>query len=219
MAIITTAEYQAWAGIPVASSARIDSIVAAVQAQLERYCNRVFDRATFAEITNGTGTNQVIARNTPIVELNSVQLVNPISQPSAPAVLFTFPANAYTWDADTGIVTLAPLAALQTVYRPDWGDGNYFPMNSMYGTAPMFPRGVRNVLINYRGGYDATFPDDLKMVMYRLVAIELANAGNDVSLAAEQDGEYSYQRSPSGDALSLANAMRTLAAPWRRFVK
>ncbi len=50
----------------------IDRLIPAAQAMFERYCNRLFDEATYTEFYNGDSTDKLFVKNGPIISVTSI---------------------------------------------------------------------------------------------------------------------------------------------------
>lgn len=204
MAIATTANYKTYAGITASTwDAQLGVIIPAVQAEMERYCGRVFDTASYTEYHDGCFANQLVLKNTPITALTSVALVGTDGTES------TVDSTTYTYDADSGVVSFKRVSrGLVTV--DDWG----YPENYGSGESPNFGAGFRNVKVVYTAGYSSgTMPADLKMALYRLVDSAFKNVGQDRTLRSETLGSYSYT---AGGGDGYTDLLVSVCAPFRR---
>lgn len=219
MAIATTAEYKVWAGI---SGSTYDSVIAVViagvQSEMETYCGREFDyNADTQDLYDGTGSDTLVIRNAPITSNNTtIKLVDALGN-----VLMTYPASSYKIDLNTGVTRL--VSSVTTWQYRD--NDTAAPVYVGTGDHPCFPDGHRNILVTYQGGYgDAQsgssyrMPDSLKLALYKLVDMQMAMRGKDLSLASENLGQYSYTRAAGagGNLGDYQKMLASLMAPWRR---
>lgn len=215
MAIITATQYKTYAGVSDTSlDAQLAVIIPAVQAELERLCGRVFDGATFTEYYDGLNASTINLKNGPIASVTSVALVS-IDHATT---YYTYGTTGYGIELDTAILSLYQGADRFTAVPET--DGLPIPRNFTRGNT--FPRHHRNVKVVYVGGYGASpytaMPADLQMLMYRLVAFEMAEIGKDLTLAGEKLGDYSYTKASgqNGGILSKWDAFAPYYAAWKR---
>lgn len=195
MPIITTAEYKTFAGITgTASDARLNVIIPALQAQLERLTGRKFDSDEFTEYYDGQWASSIQLRSMPIDEIASVSFVD-IDR----TVLYVVPAIEYTFDVDTGTLSWRVLDSASIPTGCDgWGSSSTYGNGEGYliGDSPQFSNSVyRGVKVVYTAGYeDADMPLDLKLLMFDLVGTALATVNADWSMKSETLGHYRYDR-------------------------
>lgn len=211
MAIISTTEYKAWRSISASTYDTILGVlIPAAQAALERYCERVFDSATFTdEAHDGNGSEWIIAKNTPITTMTSVETLD--NNGTATVVAST----DYRHDPLSGRIFRLG-AGRGRIVRDSWGDIAY----PEFGVQPCWPEGFQNILVTYVGGYSSqTMPTDLKLLMYKLVdalffEVKDGITGNDPLVSSEKLGDYSYTRATK--TLSDNETLRTEANQFRR---
>lgn len=219
MAIITAAEYKVYAGVSDSSlDAQLAVIIPAVQAELERYCGRTFDGATFTEYYDGNNASTINLNNFPVASVTSVAVVS-VDHAST---YYTYATTGYGIELATGILSLYQGADRFVVDPIDDG----LAVANNYTRGSTFGRGHRNIKVVYVAGYGGspytTMPTDLKALMYRLVGFRLASAkpGYDPSLASERLGDYSYQRATGGlggsGVSTLLSVFGSEIAAWKR---
>lgn len=208
MAVITTAQYKTYAGITVTTwDTLLGVLIPACQSDVESYCNRLFDTATYTETLDGDNTGQLQLSNYPITSITSVSYLAPNGSTLA------MPSTSYSVDANTGLLTLVPLQYSKSTAYDTMGN----PSNEwVYG--PRFTRGFQNYRVVYVGGY-SSMPADLQLAMYEYVASKFNPIKNgataDTNLLSESIGDYSYTRkTPAQMTDDLSRLFRT----WRRAI-
>ncbi|MBX3376051.1 MAG: hypothetical protein KF678_03495 [Phycisphaeraceae bacterium] len=211
MAIIATSNYKAYAGITVSTwDTLLNTLITAAQAKVERYCNRVFDTATFTEYYSGDDAGCLILKNTPITSVTSVSYVAPDGNN------YALPTNAYRFDPETGELFLIPRGLKKATASNSLG----VPYISNW-QRPSFSEGFRNYVVVYVGGYGGTYvmPTDLQLAMYQYVDelfVPVKNgAAVDTSMQNETLGDYSYTRKLDSEVNST---FATRFGPFRRMV-
>lgn len=200
MAIISTTEYKAYAGITATTyDTQLAVIIPALQDTIERWTGRKFDTATFTDKLDGADYDSVTVKNPPIVSVTSVT-INYVPSGSAALdasdFLFSTTDDGRLWLAASGIYRRGP-------------DQDGMPVSPAFGPYLRFPKGRENVAVVYVGGYSSmTMPGSLKFAMYKLTAIALNQAGIDLTLKSERLGQYGYTRmSPSELSASADGAL------------
>ena len=201
MALCTATEFKAWRGVTGSDyDSVITTLIASSQAEIERLTGRTeggFESASFTEVLDGNGSQQIKVSNGPITAITSITVGN-----SDPA---TLSADSYTFKGR--VISRLPFdggGSLTT--RDGWGDP--LPIG---GRSPCFAEGVQNVTVVYTGGY-ATVPDDLKQVCYEFVAHQLDSRGQDFGKQAAAVGNTNYTyRSPA----DFKEYKLMLVSPWR----
>jgi len=212
LAIITTAEYKAYAGISgTAQDAQLDILIPGLQAELERRTGRKFDSATYTEYVDGSDSPQISVRNYPITSVTSVQLID-----RSETVVYTYDAAYYKIELDTGLISRQSGGMwggeVSDAY-PNWWQPLPSPLT--YQLGPAFPDGWRNIKVIYVGGYASNaMPADLKLLMYDLTSTRLAQIGQDMGLESEGLGHYNYKRGQN--AADIWEIYATRVAMWRR---
>ena len=173
MAIITTTQYKAWAGITDAGfDTRLAIIIPAVQSTLEDYCGRLFDSDTYAdEKYDGNGEQSLWLKNFPVTALSAVKSV------ASDGTETTLSADSYRFTARGELHRLSSNEAL-------WGTPVSFMRTS---TAVWDDSAPENLLVSYTGGY-STMPASLELLMYTLVDAAVDQAGESWMLSATGDG-------------------------------
>lgn len=204
MAIISATEFKAYGGISGTTyDAQLAVLIPALQDVIERWCNRVFDTATFTEKHDGAGYPELNLRNPPIASVTSVTVTNGSDSTLLAATDYAF--------STTGTGRLWLLST--SVWSMDWMTG------------PKFPVGRENVTVVYAGGYASNaMPAGLKLAMYKLTGIALAQAGIiDLTLKSETLGQYSYTRmtpaelvAAADSALAIGTNVQQMLAGYRR---
>jgi hypothetical protein len=203
LALVTAAEYKAYAGISDTSQdARLAVLIPAIQDEIERYCGRGFESAVRVEHLDGTGTGEIRVSNAPIISLESVSIIY------GEGDLHEYSSTAYTFtDDDTGAIWL---------YGGRFADRGLdvdgFPVGHSEGR--VWPKGRKNIRVEYTGGYTA-IPPALKLVVYRLLDEAIVQAGKDMSLQSESLGAYSYSRG-AAVASEVSARYSLLLSKWRR---
>lgn len=128
----------------------IDDWILAAQAQIERYCNRAFDSATYTQYYDGNNKRSIVLRNTPVTSVTSISYMTAVDTYTA------FDATTYTVNADSGVVQLA-----STWSNALWLAGIESPTG--------FQKGNKAIKAVYVGGY-STIPADLSQACIELVA-------------------------------------------------
>lgn len=206
MAIITTSEYKTYAGISgSAYDAQLDVLIPGLQAEFERQVGRVFDSATFTEYVDGASSPTIGVSNYPVTSVTSVSLID-----RSETVVYTYDATGYKVEASTGLIS-RECGGL-------WGGVDmYAPLVQpmVFAKAPSFPDGWRNIRVVYVGGYQSNaMPADLKMLMYDMTAVRLAQIGQDVTMESENLGHYSYKRGVGSFWQQFAGRVNA----WKRIV-
>lgn len=206
MALITVAEYKAYAGITASTwDAQIGVLITAAQKAMERHCNcDSLEAAAYVEYQSSTASDSIVVRNAPINSITSVILVRPDGSET------TVSSTGYTYDSLSGVIAYKRSSRGLVVYDY-WG----YPEGYGDGVNPNFGTGFKNLKITYNGGWSSV-PEDLKFAMYRLVDYMFATAGKDTTLTAETLGSYSYQR--GGDGVAYSTLLMDLCGPFRRMV-
>lgn len=195
MAIITVAEYKAFAGITASTwDAQLAVIIPALQDVIERWCNRTFDTATFTEKHDGAGTDELNLRNPPIASVTSVTITTGSDSVALAATDYAFSTTG------TGRLWMLPVAVWVMAWEAAsaWSNAH----GGLTGR-PCFPIGRENITVVYAGGY-STMPAGLKLAMYRLTAITLAQAGIDTTMKSETLGQYAYTRLTPAELVAAA---------------
>jgi hypothetical protein len=210
LAIITTAEYNTYAGISGQDTV-VAVLILGAQAAIQRHCDVAsFDEATYTlEKYDGTGTDQLCLRNRPVTAVSAVK----IREGLADATPTTLETNTYLFETDlSGLLTRISDSGF-------WDQG--FGINGVVrvSTCPVWPVGRQNIVVTYTAGYSSgTMPADLKTAMYRLVDSLRGRRGRDPSLQSESMGAYSWTAAEAEtDALGfITGEVAALLSNFRR---
>ena len=177
MAIISTAEYKAYAGITDSDwDTRLDVLIPMGQAGLERYCGRTFEEATYTDAKfSGNGQCSIWIPNTPLTAVSAVKTVDSAGTET------TLASTEYRFTEEGEL------------FRLGGGSGSAWDYQTVVN--PLQPRATGtwsddapdNILVSYTGGY-STVPDDLKGLMFMIVDSILDEAGENWKLASGADG-------------------------------
>lgn len=215
MAIISTSDFKTFRNISVSTyDALIGVLIGAGQAQAERYCDRVFDTATYTEKYDGNRTNTLVLRNIPVTTLTSISTIDSSGNTSA------LDSTSYTYEAATGIVK--PCGDAWGWYDATDTD----PQDRRWGDVPAFGKGHQNYQVVYTGGYSSgTMPADLKLAMYLYVGDLFENAlqaytssglGGLGPFKSQTLGDWSYTLAGESGLLQMANG-DWVSSSWAKF--
>lgn len=199
MPIITATEYKTQMGISgTAYDTIIGGQISMQQAWLERQCGQLFDEDTYTDDPHdGDGSPRLWLKNTPVTALTAVKLLN---------------SDGSTTTLDSSSYRLVDGEYLT---RVDGSEAAWEPRSPFDGyVGPCFPKGDGNVLVSYTAGYaDEDAPDDLKALMYTLVAMGLDERGQNPVVQQRADGVVQRTRMSPMDA---RQAKADLIRPWKR---
>lgn len=158
----------------------VDALIEVATAAIEKYCNRIFAAATYAEETDGSGCNQIFVRNPPINTLTSIQFV-----------------------ADT---TTTVTATGNFVYKANQGEirwdlRNVLDTSEYVGS---FRFGYNNIIINYDGGF-VSIPDPVKFVCAEMVMHLFDPNENQEAQTALKLGNYYVKFNDKVSKLTLSH--------------
>lgn len=194
MAIITTAEYKAYAGISGSTDDTfIGTAIAAAQKMAESFTGRTFDAGNFVDILDGNvGQPSVQVKSWPINSLTSVEYRVGTSWQ-------TFTSDLYSYESVTGIIWINnPVWGRVTGASADWfGDADWQTTGYGMGVgpSPRIPEGQYNIRVTYNGGYSSNdMPADLKWAMYQAVDMLYTNRASNPMLQSESIMAYSYNK-------------------------
>lgn len=192
------ADVKTYLGITSATTdAVLTALVGNASAFIERYCNRVFEQASYTETRNGNGADAIYLRNTPIVSVQSVS-VDGTSIPAAPDTV------SYGYIFDTHKVYLR-------------GDARVNPITPgiFAGYPPRFQRGIQNIVIAYTAGF-TTIPADVNQACVELVAYKFSRrdrTGMKNEVLAQQTGGFDMSDMPASVKTTLAQWIVPMVAP------
>lgn len=183
-------------------------LIPAVQAALERYCERTFDSTAYTdEAYDGTGSEWIVTKQVPITTLTSVETQDNNGVVTAVAT------TDYRMESTSGRIFRLG-ASRGRITRDSFGELSY----PEFGVSPSWPAGFQNILVTYTAGYTSgSMPADLKLLMYRLVDAafyEVKDGGYDPTMESEKLGDYSYTRAMK--TLGDNESMRAEANQFRR---
>lgn len=210
MALITYADFTAVHAAPSAfTQTIIEKIIDRVQAQVERWCGRVLEGATFTEKHDGDGSEILLVRNPPIRTLTSIAITDgngttTYTTSSSPAL-----DDLFRWTGSTD--ERGEIRWIDAVHGRFVSDGFGAILVPQFGVSPHFPEGFQNITVVYDGGW-ATTPDDLVGVMADLVADCIQQLGpnrygRDPDILSESLGQFSYSLSPVMERDKRLNAV------------
>lgn len=164
MGLITdTSDYLLPYNYAASDAPALNALIEAVSTLIQKYCNRNFLSATYTELLDGTGTNQIFVKNPPIITLTSI----------------TFLAATNV----TPVVT-------DFVYKPTgeirWNTYN-LTSSDIVG---YFPEGYQNIQIVYTGGF-ATVPTPIQLACAQIVGDLFSPDGNLEAIEFLKLGQYS----------------------------
>ncbi len=150
MALFTTDEFKVLEGIPVgvtAHDALIALLATRVTAFLNKYLNRTIEAAGYTEERDGNNRSTLRVSHAPINSVSSLK----ITLDGGFAGVAAEPAGNFVFDT-SGIITLRPSVVL-----------------GIFRDRAIFPAGIRNIEVQYNGGY-ATDPPDLAQAAMMLAS-------------------------------------------------
>ena len=208
MAIVTVAEWKVYRGYPdTRFDATLAVVIPQVQAEMERYCSRMFDSATYeSELIDGTGTRVIHTRHWPILSVSEIR-VDPGYGQTATVV----PASSYRVDTSEdsyGRITLTGDVRGTMLFG---GDNGY-----TYGRSrsPCWTPGYHNIQIDYNAGYSGnTMPDDLKRAAFVLIDNHLAARGASIDVQSAANGAVNKTYRTAAERMA---AYEQLIGPFRR---
>ncbi|MEM9165761.1 MAG: head-tail connector protein [Planctomycetota bacterium] len=205
MALTTAANVKEALGISGSDSdALIANLITRATALAERYCDRVFESATYTdEKGDARGTGIILVRNPPITSVTSVAVR------SSGSTYTTLAATDYDFTTDdAGRIELVS----------DW---NYWDHGSRYPVGGSFGTGINSYRVTYTGGYLAGTHDS-ELAALEEIIIEMVAAANPAdpsvrakagSLASESLG---YQNFAYREVRSKFESQRYLLDNFRR---
>lgn len=219
MALLTYAEYTALYSSSLTQT-QVEGFIAVVQAEIERYCNRIaltpsgtggFESASRTEVRDGDGSDTLIMRYAPISAVTSIAIT---AGSSTTTYSGTDVSANFEWDTDER-GELRWIGATSGRFGVDeYG----VTRADEWGTTPCFPRGFQNVSIVYTGGW-STVPADLKQIVREMVAERIiqrgSGGGQDFGKQSATLGRHSYTRA-SADQLSWEKRWGSRLARFRK---
>lgn len=124
----------------------VTSLIESCTTSIERYCNRVFAAATYAEVFDGDGSDYLIVKNRPINSLTSIVFKG---------------STDTTYLQSNGYFDYNSLSG-EIRWR------TYTITSSVFDYYGFFPRGFQNIVVNYNGGF-TTIPEDVKEICAQMV--------------------------------------------------
>lgn len=181
------------------TQAQVEGFIAVVQAEIERYCNRLpltpsgtggFESASRTVVFSGNGQPGVILPYAPISAVTSIAITQGGGTTTYTGSDVT---SNFAWDT-TEVGELKWKDASYGRFGVDeWGE----QMQPGWGHTPCFPEGHQNVSIVFTAGY-STVPADLKQIVREMTLERIqqrgAGKGQDFDKQSENLGRYSYTR-------------------------
>lgn len=198
-ALITLAEYKAYAGITTTDATRdaqlqpmIDAATEAVRRYAGRSLDDGFSSVARTEAYDGNDTERLQLREYPVTSVAS------IVQTADDGSTQTIDSSEYRIeDAKTGIVAKLGAISGRFAAAVTWSSVGSWPRNrSIYPrdsweTSPSWTAGIQNFTVTYTGGY-TTIPAGLKYVIYRWVD-QLKQKQASGAFKSERIGAYAYE--------------------------
>lgn len=206
MAILTYAEFIAVYPSTGQSQATIEALIAIAQAQLERWCGRSFESATYTQYDDGQNLPFVMLNNTPIASITSWAWIGDDGTET------TIAASTYRFDQATGKLGFIDqrYGRFGGWYANGWSSDG--PVSD-FGFVNQVPDRFRNSKVVYVGGY-STVPADIKQLVRDMVSTMIADgaggAGPNDAVQSETLGSYSYTKASSAGALGVYEARASL---------
>ena len=192
MSLCALADLKQYLGITTNSTDNaLTALIGNASSFIERYCNRVFEAASYTETRNGNGADAIYMRNTPVIMVSSVS-IDGVAVPEAPD------ARSYGWVNDNHKVYLRGYA------RIDPSSAHSFT------AAPgCFRRGIQNVQIAYVAGF-TTVPVDVSQACIELIASKFAKRGR-----IDKKSEVLAQQTTAFDLSDMPASVKTALAQWK----
>ena len=195
-------------------AALIDQLITDGSAEIERYCGRTFNTATFTEYYDGTATPYLLLKQAPVTSITSVSFIDADGNATA------YESNQYKYESSTGKLDLignlwGGIGGGWTGASPNYSWGNLSgymgpAYNRDFGTA--FPAGFQNIKVVYVAGY-SSIPSDLQRAATTYVVGLYLNRRANLALASDAGaGRKMDQRSPA----EQWEHMTQLLNPWKR---
>lgn len=163
--LITTAEVTAqWAGFADLGTATQSALVTAASESVEAYCRRTFAAGTVTEYVDGRGTPRLWLSRRPVASVSTLTIDG--------GTLDNTSGDAWVLDGARGELTR--------------GNGTGDPRHALG-----WPRGRRNVVVTYVGGY-SSIPGPVKQAAIAMVKHMSELAAKTGLLSSESLGGYSY---------------------------
>ena len=186
--LITAQDVEDSLGATYSERADVGRLITAASALVEQHCNRVFAQEDVDEYLDGTGTDCLLVSRPPIASVDSISVDG--------TDLDNSEETAWNVEADG-----------RAIYR---GRGRVDPM-----FACVWPRGRRNVRVQYTGGFAAT-PEAVAQATVMLVRQMADGSAYSSILRRETIGDYSYELSSLAvESDELPGVVRALLDPYR----
>jgi len=189
MSLTSASEYKTYAGISGSTyDSRLATLVSAAEAFVARYCGRTFESATYTHTFDGSGNDTLQLRAWPVTSITSVTEIYIDGTTEA------YDSDTYRFDSASGVLSRVFTGKGRWLGVPAseftrWGSTEY----QRFGSGYVFPQGYQNIRVVYVGGY-ATIPDDLKLLVWKIVDVWFKGSGQDHSMQSESIGDYSYTK-------------------------
>ncbi len=199
MALITLAEYKAYAGITGTDlDTQLAVLLSIAQEQVRSMAGRSitdgFESASRTLVLDGNGQNALQLVEWPVTSITSVSEID--DQGTATA----YATTDYSVEAKTGLLHRGRYTASGRFAGDSAGGWQGAGVYDTWGTAPCWPEGETNISVVYTGGY-ATIPYGIKMACYRAIDMLRADAGKGNFTSETISGDYSYTRGAVDDGM------------------
>ena len=190
-------------------------LLTAAEAAVRRICGRQFTRNTYTEYLDGSGTQAIMLRETPVVSITSVNLDTAgfygqgTNSPFGSSTALVAGDDYFLRiDDPTGVSNSGLL------YRTNknWTAAlNYVSQMQVPRITPMGGPYLGCVKVVYVGGYDLV-PADLKQAIFQIVQDRKAAINQGEKFAGEGFEGYSYSLgTPDTEVMRIGSVMRTLS--------
>lgn len=224
MAILTTDEAKTLLDLTTDSEDdKLDLLVAAACAAVERYCGRKFEEDDYVEYLDGLGYRDIVLKHRPVIEVEHVYVDQ----------------NGYYGDGigafpDSSELTLGVhyaikkdgdgegTAGLLRKIGPAGGQSVRRGWLTEVGRVNTWPVGDGNIKVEYTAGYEEA-PADVKQAAFQMLAwMRSAGPNGGVGKVSEHLAEYGYDLGPLTDmaastlaAVGEMGSTRQLLSKWR----
>lgn len=188
MAVISVAEYKAYAGI---SGTTFDAVLAVLiacgQELAEDWLGFAFDTGTRTERYSGPiDSNKIYLKGYPVTSITSVKRYSSVS------AYELVDSTTYTYDAAKSILYLPGTGrGMGVMARDEWG-----PLEDQdLGVGPRWVEGTSNYEIVYVSGWASNaMPNRAKYAMYKLIDAMMADRRVDPTMKSQSVRDASYTK-------------------------
>lgn len=210
--IVQLSGFKEYLGIPSSTDDNLLALcITMAQKAIERYCGvDSFASASYTEDIDGTGTNILAVKNTPITTLTSVSSLSRLSDGTEEAT--TVSSSSYRYDSKSGQITL--LWAEASLFPEYWGSDN--GPATFRAESPRWIEGFRNYRVVYTAGYaTGSFPDDLQQACLEIASTIYRNRRVNQNMASESTSTVSYTAKSEAElAAGLASMLDQYRMQW-----